>query len=271
MPDLNSSSVNSSSSKQANKTQHQLASNKLSAEKQKIETEHNMRIQRMQALNRQNELDRIGPKEDLKLLRLKYLSLNGAQRHIINGLQPVKIDAAHSVVDNVGTFYEHEAKYLGERAELYKNSHNYNPHLLKQHVDLVKETSANRFYSAGDPYISSSLEGRRNQFADKVFADHLEKKREPLEAILTNPNLSALPVVQENGFIWKQTIYGDAYNTKKYLQENEVVGSGGEEPLVYGKIEQNELNKQNVVLGEREKKSNINNEEIGFPRYIDNL
>lgn len=232
--------------------------NKLEEEKQRIEAEYKDRIQRMQMNNRQADIDLIRPRENIELLRMKYASLE----------KPRDQNAAPLLRQNtapyVKTFYDQTSKYLGERSELYRNPSIYDPRLLRQHVELTKEGAPmNRFYSDGSPYISSHLEGRTVRFADQVFDEHLNGTRAPLENILLDPNSVAHAVVQEGGFINKQSTYGDAYNTKKFLQENALVAR---EPIAYERLKQSEIDAQDVVL--KEKNDDKTNEIVIFHSII---
>lgn len=228
--------------------------NKLALEKSRIEQEHKDRIQQMQMASRQKELDTIGPKEDIRVLRFKHDSLE--KKRDGNAAPFLKQNIAH----HVQTFYDQERKFLGERAELYRNPSVYDPRLLAQHVELCKEGAPmNRFYTDGSPYISSHLDGRPVRFADQVLDEHLNEKRAPLEAVLVDVNSNAEPVVQENRFILQQSTYGDAYNTKKFLQENNLVGR---EPLAYERLPQAQLDAQNQML--KDKKNNSDNENVSL-------
>lgn len=214
--------------------------NKLGNEKLRIDEENKERIQKMEMSNRQKELDLIGPKEDIRLLRYKHESLE--KRRDQNAAPFLK----QNIAQHVKTFYDQEKKFLGERAELYRSASVYDPNLLKQHVELTKEGAPmNRFYADASPYISSHLDGRSVRFADQVMDEHLNGKRAPLETILLDPNSNADPRVQENGFIQEQSTYGSAYNTKKFLQENSLVSR---EPLAYERLSKTQIDAQNEVL-----------------------
>jgi hypothetical protein len=232
--------------------------NKLDAEKMEMEREHHDRIQKMQTVNRQKEIDLIRPQDDMRLLRLKYKALENTRAP-----QPM---LKQNYTDHVKTLYDQEAKYLGERAELYRGD-SYNPYVLKEHIDCVKEGSAeSRFSSENNPYITSDLADRPKLFGDKALGDFKNLKRAPLENTLLNPHLSAQPVVQENGLILQQTVYGDSYNTKKYLQENELVSQQATRQPIYEKIDESKLKEQNVVLKSRETRGDEETADVGFPR-----
>lgn len=204
---------------------HPKSANKLSDEKQKMVQEHHERMQRMIYQNRKKEIDLIRPQEDIRLLRIKHAELENAR-----GAKP---NLKQNVKQHVNTLYDQESKYLGERAELYKTDI-YNPYLLKQYVETVKVDPAQKpvaymsngvgcasqrevYVTPQDPPMNTRPH-RPTLFADQVFHDYNELKRAPLESVLTNPNLSAHPKVQENGYYHQQTTYGGSYNTKKFLQ-----------------------------------------------------
>lgn len=218
--------------------------NKTEADKMAIDQEHRERIQKLQLDNRQKDIDRIRPEDDMRLLRLKYKELENTKAP-----QPF---LKQNYSDHVRTFYDQEAKYLGERAELYRTDV-YNPYVVKEHIDCVKEGSAEpRFSSENNKYITSELAGRPKMFADRALGEFKMQKRAQQEALLTNPHQSAHPVIQEDGFILQQSTYGDSYNTKKYLQEHELVSMQATKQPVYEKLDQSTLNGQNVVLKSKE-------------------
>ena len=202
--------------------------NKCDIENQKITKEYHDRIVKLQYENRQRDISLVKPESDIRLLRLKSKELE-------NSRGPAQATLKQNVNDHVNILYDQESKYLGERAELYKTAA-YNPYLLKQYVESVKPeptVSANYTNGSGtntqkNVYVSEEKHERNDRpklFADKVYNDHKNLKRTPCENVLLNPNLSTDPkTVQENGFIQKQSTYGGSYNTKKYLQENELVG-----------------------------------------------
>jgi len=203
--------------------------NKLDLENKKIIKEYHDRIVKLQYENRQKDISLIKPDSDIRMLRLKSNELEKSRG-------PAQATLKQNVNDHLNILYDQESKYLGERAELYKTQ-TYNPYLLKQYVESVKpepNVSANYTDYSGvssqkNVYITEEKHERNDRpklFADKVYNDHKNLKRAPYENVLLNPCLSTDPkTVQENGFILKQSTYGDSYNTKKYLQENELVGS----------------------------------------------
>lgn len=234
--------------------------NKLDAEKQKIEQEHHDRIQNLQYVNRHKEIENINAKNDIRVLRLKTEALENSRGHHPNLKQNIK--------PHVSSFYDQERKFLGERAELYK-SQSYNPHLVKQYVESVEHDSkvsaslsnGSAFPSRKDVFIEN-YEHRPKLFSDKVFNDFRVLSRAPLENILKNPNHSAEPVLQENGLILQQSTYGQSFNTKKFLQENPLVGTNHSD-LHYAKLDQAELDHQNITLKSRADHIALNEYRIG--------
>lgn len=224
------------------------SANKLDAEKQKILQEHHDRIQNLQYVNRHKEIENINAKNDIRVLRQKTQALENSRGHHPNLKQNIK--------PHVSSFYDQERKFLGERAELYK-SQSYNPHLVKQYVESVQHDSkvsatlsnGGAFPSQKDVFIEN-YEHRPKLFSDKVFNDFKILSRAPLENILKNPNHSAEPVLQENGLIQQQSTYGQSYNTKKFLQENPLVGTNHSN-LHYVKLDQAELDHQDITLKSR--------------------
>lgn len=242
-----------SSQEQLNKQQNKQKqpANKLDAEREKINQETHDRILKMQHENRKKEVALIRPETDIKILRLKNKELEKSK-----GAQP---NLKQNMKDHLNTLYQQESKYLGERAELYKTP-TYNPYLLKQYVESVKPeprisasfTNGSGYNSQKNVYVTEeSNEYRPKMFADKTFNDFSNLKRLPYENVLCYPSASADPQIQENGFIQQQSTYGQTYNTKKYLQENELAGMRKTAEPVYRQLDQAELDHQNVTLKTR--------------------
>ena len=219
--------------------------NKLDLENKKLIKEYHDRIVKLQYENRQKDISLIKPESDIKMLRLKSKELEKSRG-------PAQATLKQNVNDHINILYDQESRYLGERAELYKTQ-TYNPYLLKQYVESVKPeptVSANYTDYSGvgsqkNVYVTEEKHERNDRpklFADKAFNDYKHLKRAPLENILLNPNLSTDPkTVQENGFILKQTTYGNSYNTKKYLQENELVGPKRTSESMYRSLSQGKI------------------------------
>lgn len=224
------------------------AQNKLDAERLKINLENHQRIQAIQTENRKSEIDLITPDRDVRLLRIKHASLENSRNTHPNLRQ--------NVHPHVNTFYQQEAKYNGERAQLYRTPV-YNPYLVKQYVESVKAeptistnfTSGSASASLANFYMpNDTYENRPKLFAHKVFSDYELLKRNPLEQVLTDPNVSASLNVQENGQILQQSTYGGSYNTKKFLQEHEQSPFKASCELLYRPLESGELEYQNITL-----------------------
>ena len=201
--------------------------NSFDAERMKIEREHHDRQVLLEIANRKAQIDLINPGDDIKLLRLKNKELENSR-----GAQP---NLKQNIADHVNTLYKQEGKYLGERSKFYQ-THVYNPYLLKQYVSAVKDHST--------PGIDSLAQSKQ-LFAHKVFNDYINLKREPKESQLTQPNCDAK--TEENGFVLKQTTYGDSYNTKKFLQQHELDQSTRE----YKQLDPAAIEHQNIVLKSR--------------------
>ena len=244
--------------------------NKTDVDKQKIVSEYHDRIVKLQFENRQKDIALIKPESDIKLLRLKNKELENSR-----GAQP---NLKQNVYDHLNTLYDQESKYLGERSELYKTQ-TYNPYLLKQYIESVKpepNVSANYTNGSGtntqkNVYITEEKnENVPKLFADKVFNDYRNSKRASYENLLLNPNASSAPVTQEKGFILKQSTYGDSYNTKKYLQENELVGMKRTSEPLYRSLSQAELDHQNIVLRTRVDQVALSDYKNGITQDVNN-
>ncbi|RNA40418.1 hypothetical protein BpHYR1_013636 [Brachionus plicatilis] len=255
MPDLSRTNSNLSNSKGL-----KAPTNKLDAEKQKIQQEYHDRIQNLEYVNRHKEIQNINAQNDIKVLRQKTQALENSRGHHPNLKQNIK--------PHVNSLYDQEQKFLGERAELYK-SHSYNPHLVKQYVESIQHDSkVSATLSNGSAYPSQkdvfigNYEHRPKLFADKTFNDFSTLSREPLENVLKNPNLSADPVLQDNGLIQQQSTYGQSYSTKKFLQENPLAGTNHSN-LHYVKLDQAELDHQNIALKSRADHIALNEYRLG--------
>ncbi len=219
--------------------------NTFDAERVKINCEHQERQVLLETANRKKQIDLINPGDDIKLLRLKNKELENSR-----GAHP---NLKQNVTDHTNTLYKHEGKYLGERSQLYQ-THVYKPLLLKQYVDAVKDHST--------PNIES-LTLSKKLFAHKVFNDHMNLKREPKERLLTHPKCDAK--TEENGFVLKQTTYGNSYNTKKFLQQHQLDHSSRE----YRKLDQAVVEHQDIVLKSRIDQVALQQYLIGSTSQID--
>lgn len=141
------------------------------------------------------------------------------------------------------TFYGHEGRYNEERAGLYKTSYSperlaYNMNALDvsgpeimntrtSHLDALNLPSKLNHdmkdafrYSRTFNYTSPNLSGdRREPHEHSVQHNQLKE----FQKSILQPNVQNARVkVQENGIILKDSTMGDSYNTKKFLQENEI-------------------------------------------------
>jgi hypothetical protein len=157
-------------------------------------------VQKMETENRFRDLSLVTPRTAVTSLRLKYSALENAR-----GVRP---NLKQNFNDHVNTLYNHEAKYLGERAELYKTD--YNPYILKEAIVQNKPnpepTTIGGYSNKQDVVIpDDTYEHRPKLYANRVYSEHVHQKREPLENVLKYPDMSASPKMQENSFILKQS------------------------------------------------------------------
>ena len=266
MPDMHKK-LNASSNYRNN--QSKSAQNKLDAEKQKIDAENHQRIQAIQTENRKSDLDLITPDRDIRLLRLKHNQLEKSR-----GSKP---SLKQNIKPHISTFYQQEAKYFGERAQLYRTPV-YNPYLVKQYIDSVKAepTISTNFTSGSGTATQANFqmpndtyENRPKLFAHKVFSDYDLLKRSPLDQVLSEPGLSTNLNTQENGQILQQTTYGGSYNTKKFLQEHEPALNKTSCELLYQQLESGELDTQNITLKSSADHVALNNYKMGLTKGLD--
>ena len=270
--DLRNMGINAAQqTKNARKIIKSANENKLKLEMDKINKENHDRLVKLELINRKKEIDTIKPADDLKILRLKHKELENGR-----GAKPL---LKQNINHHVNTLYQNESKYLGERAELYRTDV-YNPYALKAYVDGLKDepkVAANFTNGAGLPtqnnvYISEEKNEREPKlFADKVFNDFKNLKREPLERKLTAPDLSSSHVVQENGIIQKQSTYGQSYNTKKYLQENELAGFKRTAEPLYKPMDQADITYQDITLKSAADQVALNDYKLGLTSESNNL
>ena len=215
-------------------------------------------VQAMETQNRFKNLELITPDRDIRLLRVNMNEIENAR-----GAKP---NLKQNFKEHVNTLYDQEYKYLGERSDLYKTS--YNPYELNQHIAEVKDNQQsahiNGFLNKTESGIpNDTYEHRPKLFAHKVFMDFHDKKRAALEQGLLNPTGLANPLLQEDGFILKQTEYGGNYNTKKFLQENEFSTQRLTDPI-YQQIDKAELDYQNVALKSKVEEVALNDYKAGI-------
>ena len=213
----------------------------------------------METENRFKNLELITPDRDIRLLRINMNEIENAR-----GAKP---NLKQNLKDHVNTLYNQEYQYLGERSGLYKTS--YNPFELNQHITDTKDnrqsTTINGYFNnkldAGLP--NDSYEHRPKLFAHKVFMDFHNNKRALLEEGLLNPTIHSQPIKQENGFILKQSEYGENFNTKKFLQENEFNTQRLTDPI-YQPLDKAELNYQNITLKSKAEEVALNDYKAGL-------
>jgi hypothetical protein len=245
--------------------------NKLKIEMDRINKENHDRLVKLELTNRKKEIDAIKPANDIRILRIKHKELENGR-----GAKP---NLKQNINQHVNTLYQNESKYLGERAELYRTEV-YNPYALKAYVEGLKDepkVAANFTNGAGLPSQNNiSITEEKNEkepklFADKVFTDFKNLKRETLERKLTMPEISSSQVVQENGLVQKQSTYGQSYNTKKYLQENELIGFKNTSEPLYKSIDQADINYQDITLKSAADLVALNDYKSGLTSESNNL
>jgi hypothetical protein len=215
-------------------------------------------VQAIETENRFKNLEVFTPDRDIRLLRINMNEIENAR-----GAKP---NLKQNVKEHVNTLFDQEYQYLGERSDLYKTS--YNPYELNQHIAEVKDNKQSEHINgylnkteSGIP--NDTYEHRPKLFAHKVFMDFHDKKRAQQEQGLLYPSGLAHPIIQEDGFVLKQTEYGGNYNTKKFLQENEFSTQRLTDPI-YQPINKAELDYQNVALKSRVEDVALNDYKAGI-------
>lgn len=206
-----------------------------SKEKAELESIHHGNMQKVEYMNRINDLKLIRPDVDIKVLKLKQRELEaGNCTHPF--LKQIKEPYAN-------TLYEQEGKYLSDRTNIYENEV-YNPYLLASYNKAIKPGEPNPMDLKPDE-PSMSLHHSK-LFAHKVFGDHEHGKRLPLEQKLNAPGhtSSERPILQ-------QTTYGVSYNHKRFLEDHERANRPNEPEMTYRKLTEPELAYQNIALKSR--------------------
>ena len=167
-----------------------------------------------------------------------------------------------STKEQPAVFYQHEGKFQSERAGLYNTT--YDPSKLKGTMNAEAESGArimdisdchvgaldlpttlnqdmaeairyNR--TMGNPGSVAQLNDQPNQY--ETFEPF--NKAKELQTGVLQPSVRTSDVrTHEGGLVLKESTYGDGYNTKKFLQENQLPPHVRNEPLqVMSNVNQN--------------------------------
>ena len=225
----------------------------------------------------------IAPKEEdyvEKLAKKQHAELQQMEASdrwaILEEITPAKdITALHHKMDLVSSktmphvFYDHEGQYQEERAGLYKTS--YSPSILqhamnkeektgaratdvsechKNALDLPLELNEDMAHAlqhnrtlGGPPASVPQLHDQPSHF--ETFGAY--DKTQSLQKAALQPTVETTSVrTQEGGVVLKESTYGEGYNTKKFLQENNLPSHARNEPTSIMSHENTNLN--NVYL-----------------------
>ncbi|GFR88677.1 hypothetical protein ElyMa_004258600 [Elysia marginata] len=224
-------------------------------------------VQGIEARNRWKLLENSTPDHDISQLKEKYKMLNDKE-------QP-------------STFYRHEGKYNEERAGLYKTS--YDPERLTYSMNAQQLSGGNLFNTSASHVEASlypTIPWDENEAALKgsktvVFknselsgdrpstADMLNPYRETValqRASLQHNVATSKPRVQEGEYVLREDTMGDAYNTKKFLQENKLDHNIRIEPTHVLSHENQNLERARERVAPRQpmRKSQLKNKSVHF-------
>ncbi|CAF1187624.1 unnamed protein product [Adineta ricciae] len=184
--------------------------------------DHYASHQQMEAENRLQQLEVIRPKENLNLLNVKY-------RHLQNPRHPRPILPQYRD-DYVNTFYDQVGNYVQERSGLY-HTDSYDPTVLAQAIPEL-ENEQNVVSSSVDETDLGNLlnQGEQNQnrtkpklFQYRALGDYQNMRNRLLNKLHVPQDAGTVDSRTQEGdkpFIQRESVYGQAYNTRKFLQEN---------------------------------------------------
>ncbi|CAF3625374.1 unnamed protein product [Adineta steineri] len=184
--------------------------------------DHYASHQQMNAENRLQQIEVIRPQENLTLLNVKY-------RHLQNPRHARPILPQYRD-DYVNTFYDQVGTYVQERSGLY-HTDNYNPNLLAQSIPELENYQEIVGPSVNDNNLGDLLNrGEQNQnrtkpklFQYKAIGDYENMRKQLLNKLHVPQDASTVDSRVQEGdkqFIQRETVYGQGYNTRKFLQEN---------------------------------------------------
>ncbi|KAH3868326.1 hypothetical protein DPMN_031469 [Dreissena polymorpha] len=221
---------------------------------QSTKSDQDKNFQEMEAQNRWKVLNAHGPGHDITALNNKM--------------------ALATKTERPPTFYGHEGKYNEERSGLYKTS--YSPERLAysmnalnvsgpeimnsmhSHIDALNlPTPLNHDmrdafkYSRTFNYSSPNLAGDRRE-THELMKQHLGLK-EFQKSILQPSVKTARVKVQEGGTVLKESMTGDSYNTRKFLQEYEIGKFSRYEPTTVMSSDNQNLHKVRTASSTKSK------------------
>ncbi|CAF4607907.1 unnamed protein product [Rotaria sp. Silwood1] len=184
--------------------------------------DHYASHQQMDAENRLQQLEVIRPTENINLLNVKLRTLQHP-RHARPILPQYRDDYVNALYDQMGT-------YVQERSGLY-HTQNYEPNSLVQAIPELENqqgyiTTVNNEYDVND--ILNTVEQNQQRakpilFQRRAIGDYQNMRNRLLNKLRVPNDAATVDTRTQEGnkqFVQRESIYGQAYNTKKFLQEN---------------------------------------------------
>ncbi|CAF2871987.1 unnamed protein product [Rotaria sp. Silwood2] len=184
--------------------------------------DHYASHQQMDAENRLQQLEVIRPTENINLLNVKLRTLQHP-RHPRPILPQYRDDYVNTLYDQMGT-------YVQERSGLY-HTQNYDPNSLVQAIPELENQQGYKTTVNDENDVSDMLNvAERTQqrakpilFQRRAIGDYQNMRNRLLNKLRVPNDATTVDTrIQEGNkqFVQRESIYGQAYNTKKFLQEN---------------------------------------------------
>ena len=194
-----------------------------------------MSHQQIEAENRLEQLEVIRPQDNINLLNLKFRTLQHPRHD--RPILPQYHDAY------VNTFYDQTGAYIQERSGLYHTT-TYDPNVLPQSISELQTVQNNQdqenLLKDQNNLTELLADGEQKQnrskpklFQYKTFADHQAMRNRLLSKFRVPQDSDTVDLrVQEgsNPFIQRESVYGQSYNTRKFLQENTLAPQARSDP-----------------------------------------
>ncbi|CAF0904391.1 unnamed protein product [Rotaria sordida] len=194
--------------------------------------DHYANHQQMDAENRLQQLEVIRPTENINLFNVKLRTLQHS-RHARPILPQYRDDYVNTLYDQMGT-------YVQERSGLY-HTQNYEPNSLVQAIpelenDQGYKTTVNNEYDVNDVLNTGEQTQQRAKpilFQCRAIGDYQNMRNRLLNKLHAPNDAATVNTRTQEGnkqFVQRESIYGQAYNTKKFLQENALLPHARTDP-----------------------------------------
>ncbi|CAF1597291.1 unnamed protein product [Rotaria magnacalcarata] len=191
--------------------------------------DHYASHRQMDAENRLQQLEVIRPTENINLLNVKLQNLQHP-RHARPILPQYRDDYVNTLYDQMGT-------YVQERSGLY-HTQNYDPNVLTQAIpdleyqqeNTTTENDVDQLLNTGEQIQSRATPVL---FQRRALGDYQNMRNHLLRNLRVPHDASTVDSRTQEGkkqFVQRVTIYGQAYNTKKFLQENTLLNNARIDP-----------------------------------------